>query len=156
MSGLAGLAATVSPSSSSPHGGGKASLFAAAQAVGKAATISNIMRSPSNRGEPLGPPREDLSKCGVGLYFELQDQDSHPVIKEVTARGSAEREGSIQAGDKILAVDDESVEGKLLHQVEWTPFGCAEQGVMTGGAEVGDRERRQKDMRDTGREGGSI
>lgn len=75
------------------------------------------MRSPSNRGEPLGPPREDLSKCGVGLYFELQDQDSHPVIKEVTARGSAEREGSIQAGDKILAVDDESVEGKLLHQI---------------------------------------
>eukprot|EP00961_Rhodomonas_salina_P184838 2495341-Rhodomonas_salina.2 len=43
--------------------------------------------------------------CGVGLYFERQDANGRTIIKEVTPRGSAAREGSLDAGDALTHID---------------------------------------------------
>ena len=47
---------------------------------------------------------------GVGLFFEriLYDGSLFPVVKEITERGSAYREGSIKTGAVLLAVDGHS------------------------------------------------
>jgi len=79
----------------------------------KAHTFVNLLRSP----QAAGGAQEDLSKCGVGLYFEKDKNGPYMMVKEVTARGSAEREGSIRPGDKITAVDGIDIDGKSLHQI---------------------------------------
>ena len=111
LSAMAYVSPKTSPSSLSPL----SRFRVAGEAVGKAATVIKAFKSPNS---DIGPPiHADLHKCGVGLFFVQKGADHHITITEITPLGSAEREGSLRAGDMIVAVDEEDLSGKLLHEV---------------------------------------
>eukprot|EP00293_Proteomonas_sulcata_P004189 CAMPEP_0184318020 /NCGR_PEP_ID=MMETSP1049-20130417/100097_1 /TAXON_ID=77928 /ORGANISM="Proteomonas sulcata, Strain CCMP704" /LENGTH=63 /DNA_ID=CAMNT_0026637629 /DNA_START=29 /DNA_END=217 /DNA_ORIENTATION=- len=60
----------------------------------------------SSRETVLG----DSVQAGVGIFFQ-QEGDGSVYVKTIVSGGSAEREGSVRVGDKILAVDDREVVG---------------------------------------------
>mmetsp|Transcript_4317 Transcript_4317/g.10779 ORF Transcript_4317/g.10779 Transcript_4317/m.10779 type:complete len:358 (-) Transcript_4317:288-1361(-) len=60
-------------------------------------------------GEGGGPVQ-----AGVGIFFQQEDNGT-VVVKTIVSGGSAEREGSVQLGDHIIAVDDQKVVGEPLH-----------------------------------------
>lgn len=47
---------------------------------------------------------------GVGVFFERDTHDGSwfPIVKDVTQKGSASREGSIKSGELLLSVDGRS------------------------------------------------
>ena len=47
---------------------------------------------------------DDLGRCGVGLLCEKERGSPAAVVREVSSRGSAAREGTIRAGDLVLSV----------------------------------------------------
>lgn len=51
--------------------------------------------------------------AGVGIFFQ-QDVGGFVVVKTIVKGGSAERDGTVQVGDRILSVDDRSVAGESL------------------------------------------
>lgn len=53
--------------------------------------------------------------AGVGLFFQqTKDQKDRVYVKTVVKGGSADREGSVQIGDVIVAVDGQVVEDSDL------------------------------------------
>ncbi|KAJ1493982.1 hypothetical protein T484DRAFT_1741728 [Baffinella frigidus] len=57
---------------------------------------------PNSRSPKSGPahdyPVDDPAMCGVGVYFERLEMDmAKPQIKEITPRGSAHRDGTLEA-----------------------------------------------------------
>lgn len=48
---------------------------------------------------------DDLGRCGVGLFCEKERGSPAALVREVSARGSAARDGSIRPGDHVLSVD---------------------------------------------------
>jgi len=64
--------------------------------------------------------------CGVGIYFEKLDTDiAKPQIKEITARGSAERDGNLEKGDLISHIEGVSCAGWTLVQLRHAILGIA-------------------------------
>jgi len=57
---------------------------------------------------------------GVGLFFErtLYNGSLFPVVKEITEKGSAYREGSIKTGAVLLAVDGRSCRDITLNDLK--------------------------------------
>jgi hypothetical protein len=54
-----------------------------------------------------------IVQAGVGIFFQ-QDVGGFVVVKTIVKGGSAERDGTVQIGDRILSVDDRSVAGESL------------------------------------------
>ena len=52
---------------------------------------------------------DDLGRCGVGLLCEKERGAATGLVREVLARGSAAREGSIQPGDLVVSVDGANI-----------------------------------------------
>jgi hypothetical protein len=52
---------------------------------------------------------DDLGRCGVGLLCEKERGSPAAVVREVSSRGSAAREGSIRPGDLVLSVDGANI-----------------------------------------------
>eukprot|EP00287_Rhodomonas_sp_CCMP768_P012757 CAMPEP_0196724054 /NCGR_PEP_ID=MMETSP1091-20130531/6069_1 /TAXON_ID=302021 /ORGANISM="Rhodomonas sp., Strain CCMP768" /LENGTH=350 /DNA_ID=CAMNT_0042066139 /DNA_START=52 /DNA_END=1104 /DNA_ORIENTATION=+ len=52
-------------------------------------------------------------QAGVGIFFQ-QEADGNVYVKTIVSGGSAERDGTVQVGDVILAVDDREVVGEPL------------------------------------------
>ena len=57
-----------------------------------------------------------VAQVGVGLIL-MENKDSCVVLM-ITKGGSAERDGTVQAGDRILSVDDRSVAGESLAAIK--------------------------------------
>lgn len=56
--------------------------------------------------------------CGVGVYFERLEMDmAKPQIKEITPRGSAHRDGTLEVGDFITHIEGVSCAGWSLGQL---------------------------------------
>ena len=55
-----------------------------------------------------------IVQAGVGIFFQ-QDVGGFVVVKTIVKGGSAERDGNVQIGDRLLSVDDRSVAGESLH-----------------------------------------
>ena len=75
---------------------------------------------PSTVVQPAHPPQlllaqggvggaDDLGRCGVGLLCEKERGAATGFVREVLARGSAAREGSIQPGDLVVSVDGANI-----------------------------------------------
>ena len=60
-----------------------------------------------------GQEAHAIVQAGVGIFFQ-QDVGGFVVVKTIVKGGSAERDGTVQIGDRILSVDDRSVAGKSL------------------------------------------
>jgi hypothetical protein len=52
-------------------------------------------------------------QAGVGIFFQ-QEVGGFVAVKTIVKGGSAERDGTVQVGDRILSVDDRSVAGESL------------------------------------------
>ena len=66
-------------------------------------------------------------QAGVGIFFQ-QDVVGKIVAKTLVKGGSAERDGTVQIGDRILSVDDRSVAGEsipVLRSIVLGPQGSA-------------------------------
>ncbi|XP_072526790.1 multiple PDZ domain protein isoform X3 [Salminus brasiliensis] len=70
----------------------------------------------------------DLSKCvqhvilsveegGLGLVLTEEDSRNGVTVQSIKEEGAARKEGSIQAGDRVMAVDDEIVLGLSVEKV---------------------------------------
>lgn len=55
----------------------------------------------------------DQVQAGVGIFFQ-QEGDGSVYVKTIVSGGSAERDGSVRVGDRILAVDERQVVGEPL------------------------------------------
>jgi hypothetical protein len=55
-----------------------------------------------------------VAQVGVGIFFEKNDDDGFVFVRSIVKGGSAERDGTVQVGDRILSVDDRSVAGESL------------------------------------------
>jgi hypothetical protein len=62
----------------------------------------------SHGGMP-GSGGDNLGRCGVGLLCEKERGAPAAVVREVSARGSAAREGSIRVGDLVVSVDGANI-----------------------------------------------
>ena len=60
-----------------------------------------------------GQETHAVVQAGVGIFFQ-QDAGGFVVVKSIVKGGSAERDGTVQIGDRILSVDDRSVAGESL------------------------------------------
>jgi hypothetical protein len=60
-----------------------------------------------------GQDTHAVVQAGVGIFFQ-QDVGGFVVVKTIVKGGSAERDGTVQIGDRILSVDDRSVAGESL------------------------------------------
>ena len=60
-----------------------------------------------------GQEAHAIVQAGVGIFFQ-QDVGGFVVVKTIVKGGSAERDGTVQIGDRILSVDDRSVAGQSL------------------------------------------
>ncbi len=60
-----------------------------------------------------GQEAHAVVQAGVGVFFQ-QDVGGFVVVKTIVKGGSAERDGTVQIGDRILSVDDRSVAGESL------------------------------------------
>ena len=60
-----------------------------------------------------GPETHAVVQAGVGIFFQ-QDVGGFVVVKTIVKGGSAERDGTVQIGDRILSADDRSVAGESL------------------------------------------
>jgi hypothetical protein len=60
-----------------------------------------------------GQEAHAVVQAGVGIFFQ-QDVGGFVVVKTIVKGGSAERDGTVQIGDRILSVDDRSVAGESL------------------------------------------
>ena len=52
---------------------------------------------------------EDLGRCGVGIFCDKERGSPTAIVREVSVRGSAAREGSIRSGDEVVSVDGNSI-----------------------------------------------
>ena len=52
-------------------------------------------------------------QAGVGVFFQ-QEADGNVYVKTIVSGGAAERDGLIQIGDIIVAVDDREVRWSSL------------------------------------------
>jgi hypothetical protein len=60
-----------------------------------------------------GQEAHAVVQAGVGIFFQ-QDVGGFVVVKTIVKGGSAERDGTVFVGDRILSVDDRSVAGESL------------------------------------------
>jgi len=60
-----------------------------------------------------GQEAHAVVQAGVGVFFQ-QDVGGFVVVKTIVKGGSAERDGTVQIGDRILSVDDRSVAGEFF------------------------------------------
>ncbi|KAG7458875.1 hypothetical protein MATL_G00225250 [Megalops atlanticus] len=60
-------------------------------------------------------PRQDPG--GFGIDISEEDTGNGAVVKSLSERGAARKDGRIKAGDKILAVDDQAVVGLPVEKV---------------------------------------
>mmetsp|Transcript_49399 Transcript_49399/g.117375 ORF Transcript_49399/g.117375 Transcript_49399/m.117375 type:complete len:771 (+) Transcript_49399:29-2341(+) len=85
---------------------------------------------PNSRSPKSGPahdyPVDDPAMCGVGVYFERLEMDmAKPQIKEITPRGSAHRDGTLEVGDFITHIEGVSCAGWSLGQLRQAILGIA-------------------------------
>lgn len=64
-------------------------------------------------------------QAGVGLFFEreMHDGSFFPVIKDITHKGSAYREGTIKSGEILISVDGKSCRGMSLVEIKSSVMG---------------------------------
>jgi len=63
--------------------------------------------------------------CGVGVYFTTEGENAKPIIRGITDRGSAYREGTIAVGDSISHIDGASVIGWTMMSLRHAIVGHA-------------------------------
>ena len=66
-----------------------------------------------NMSDHTGQEAHAIVQAGVGIFFQ-QDVGGFVVVQTIVKGGSAERDGTVQIGDRILSVDDRSVAGESL------------------------------------------
>uniref|UniRef100_A0A8C9TIE7 Multiple PDZ domain crumbs cell polarity complex component n=1 Tax=Scleropages formosus TaxID=113540 RepID=A0A8C9TIE7_SCLFO len=95
-----------------------------ASSIIKSAPSKDVCASPSAIDVDMSKSVEHVTlskdQGGLGIAISEEDTANGVVIKSLTESGAAAKDGRIKVGDKILAVDDDSVVGHPVDKVRGT------------------------------------
>ena len=71
-----------------------------------------------NKDDHSAQDAHAVAQVGVGIFFQMNDDEGFVFVKSMVPGGSAARDGTVQVGDRILSVDDRSVAGESLAAIK--------------------------------------